>query len=108
MVRQITEMLTCSNCLMTNWPKIPHSINFLRLKLSLTSTLTANRPKTAPDAPREIVAFGCNKYDAILAPVVPALQSYGVGREASYMHTHLWLMQTDACSARHTPTRLPN
>jgi len=68
MVRQLIMVLTCSNCLMTNCPRMPHSISFLRLKLSLTSTLTANRPKTAPDAPREMVALGCNKYDATLAP----------------------------------------
>lgn len=62
------DIVSCNSCLMTNCPRMPHSISFLRLKLSLTSTLTANNPNTAPDAPREIVACGCNKYDATLAP----------------------------------------
>lgn len=78
MVRQLIMVLTCSNCLMTNCPRMPHSISFLRLKLSLTSTLTANRPKTAPDAPREMVALGCNKYDATLAPARAQNVNHGV------------------------------
>mmetsp|Transcript_23874 Transcript_23874/g.52152 ORF Transcript_23874/g.52152 Transcript_23874/m.52152 type:complete len:213 (-) Transcript_23874:420-1058(-) len=73
-------------CFTTNWPRMKLSmmVHSFSPRLSFTSTLTANRPKTAPDAPRETVWAtalppkrpspgtaewpGSNRYDARLAP----------------------------------------